>query len=71
MEDRTLFDDDRMAIIHKPFKYTPALHTDISVTIRREKARLKAQADAEQMAAANLSAKVTVLPKHKAQSSTS
>jgi len=58
-----------MATIHKPFKYTPALHTDISVTIRREKARLKVQAEAEQRAAAELAAKVTLLPKPKAHGS--
>ena len=67
MEKRTLFDDGAMATIHKPFKYTPALHTDISVTIKREKARLRAQLEAEEKASAGLSAKVTVLPKPKVQ----
>lgn len=54
----------RMATIHKPFKYIPALHTDVRQTIRREIARLKALEEAKRMTAA---AKVTELPKAKAR----
>jgi hypothetical protein len=56
-----------MATIHKPFKYVPALQTDISVTIRREKARLKALEDAERLASAERAAKVTLLPTPRSQ----
>jgi len=48
-----------MATIHKPFKYVPALHTDVAETIRRAKKRLKEMEEAKR---AETSAIVTVLP---------
>ena len=38
---RADFYDGRMATIHKPFKYVPALQTDIRQTFRREWQRLR------------------------------
>lgn len=55
-----------MAIIHKPFKYVPALQTDISKTIRREQMRLKALEDMKRRATSETCAKVTPLAKGKA-----
>lgn len=51
-----------MATIHKPFKYVPAIQTDVRQTIKRELARLKALEDAKQLAASN----VTPIAKTKA-----
>ena len=60
-----------MAIIHKPFNYVPALHTNIAKTIQRERKRLKqleeaakAQVPAEVVAMTN----VTPLPTGKLRS---
>jgi hypothetical protein len=57
-----------MATIHKPFKYVPALHTDVSQTIRRERLRLRAIEEAKRKATAEMLAKVTQLPRSKPQS---
>lgn len=54
-----------MATIHKPFRYIPALHTDVRQTIKREKARLKALEEEKRAAAAT----VTELPKLRARHS--
>lgn len=54
-----------MATIHKPFKYVPALHTDVSKTIRKEVLRLKALEEEQRRAAAESRAKVTPLTKNK------
>ncbi len=54
-----------MATIHKPFKYVPALHTDVSKTIRKEVLRLKALEEEKRRAAADSRAKVTPLTKNK------
>jgi len=43
-----------MATIHKPFKYVPALQTDIRQTIKRELARLKALEEARRAAGSNV-----------------
>jgi hypothetical protein len=40
-----------MATIHKPFKYVPAVETDIRQTIKRELARLKALEEERRAAA--------------------
>ena len=53
-----------MGTIHKPFKYVPALQTDIRQTIRREQARLRALQEAQRAAPA---ANVTPLSKGKAR----
>lgn len=44
------FYDGRMATIHKPFKYVPALQTDIRQTFRREWQRLREQEQAKHQA---------------------
>ena len=54
-----------MATIHKPFKYVPAVQTDIRQTFKREIARLRAGEEALRAAPA---ANVTPLPKSKARS---
>jgi hypothetical protein len=54
-----------MATIHKPFKYVPALHTDVSKTIRKELLRLKALEEDKRRASADARAKVTPLTKTK------
>jgi hypothetical protein len=58
-----------MAIIHKPFKYVPALYTDISKTIRREQLRLQALEEAKRKSATEAAGKVTPLAKSKAHQS--
>jgi hypothetical protein len=54
-----------MVTIHKPFKYVPALHTDVSKTIRKELLRLKAMEEEHRRSAAEARAKVTPLTKSK------
>lgn len=54
-----------MATIHKPFEYVPAISTDISKTIKREKERLRALEEAKRKAEAESLANVTPLPKGK------
>jgi hypothetical protein len=51
-----------MAIVHKPFKYVPAISTDISKTIKRERDRLKALEQAKRKTEVQSPAKVTPLP---------
>lgn len=58
-----------MAIIHKPFRYVPALYTDISKTIKREQMRLKALEDEKRKVATDAAAKITPFSKGKAQHS--
>jgi len=43
-----------MATIHKPFKYVPALQTDIRQTFRREMQRLRELEQAKRAAAGNV-----------------
>lgn len=57
------FYDGRMATIHKPFKYVPALQTDIRQTFRREWQRLREQEQARREA----SSKVTSIAKERAR----
>jgi hypothetical protein len=51
-----------MATVHKPFKYVPAISTDISKTIKRERDRLKALEQAKRKPVVETHAKVTPLP---------
>jgi hypothetical protein len=52
-----------MATIHKPFKYVPALQTDIRQTFRREWQRLREQEQARHQGAG----KVTPIHKERAR----
>jgi hypothetical protein len=58
-----------MATIHRPFKYVPALHTDVAKTIKREQMRLKAlEEEAKRKAGSDSVARLKLLPQSKAHS---
>lgn len=62
---RADFYDGRMATIHRPFKYVPALQTDIRQTFRREWQRLREQEQAKRDA----EGKVTPITRERARPS--
>ena len=54
-----------MVTIHKPFKYVPAQDTDIRLTFKRERQRLRELEEAKRAAAANAAANVTPINKER------